>query len=220
MQSLAKFSSGIWEHDEIVIIDAVASLYGFDNWLLRESSSFLYFPLPLAIGGAITSLDLALRTIEKGADKVVLNSGAIRSPAIIEEIANNCGRQAVVLQVDTRRVNGVYRCFTNGARELSTLTADQWLRSAQQNGAGEIHLTAIETEGTDKSFPSDLAELARSCTSLPLIISGGILSADAIAYYRRTFEIDAFSISSITNRLSKPVNVLKQELIDLGETVR
>jgi len=199
-ESLKMFSFGPNEHDEIIVIDVVASLYGFDNWLMRENNDHLYCPIPLAIGGGINSVDAAMDALSKGADKVILNTYAISNPSVLERISSACGRQAVVLQIDTKKVNDKYMCFTHGAREMTSVNLIEWIKNAKELGVGEVHVTSIETEGVFKNFPLDLAEICAENTNLPLIISGGIRSAQQINEIYKNFGINAFSFSSITNQ--------------------
>ena len=219
-ESLKLFSQGKNEHDELILIDTVASLYGFDNWLLRNENEHLYCPIPLAIGGGINSLDAAIKTLSKGADKILINTWAIENPYILEEISNFCGRQALVLQVDALKVDGKYVCFTNGGREKSSIKVADWVKNASSIGVGEIHVTSISTEGTNKNFPLDLAELCTLNTCLPLIISGGIRSAIHIKELHDKFGIEAFSFSSLTNVLDINLNQLRCALIEIGMKVR
>jgi len=219
-ESIALFSGGPQACDEVMILDNVATLYGYENWLLREQETFLFCPIPMSIGGAISSPDLAKRTLQTGADKVIVNSAAIKDPTLLEKIAKVCGRQAVILQVDAKLVDNCYRCCTHGSRELSHQCAKSWIASAQQMGAGEIHLTSVDSEGIDSPFPHDLAEIACSSTSLPIIVSGGFTAASQIQAIRKTYGINSFSLSSIPNRLNIPIDKVRMELSDLGETVR
>ncbi len=219
-ESVELFSQGTNEHDEIILIDAVASLYGFDNWLIRQTSKHMYCPIPLSIGGGVSSVDMAISTLERGADKIVINTAAIANPKLLESISSVCGRQAVILQVDAKKINGSYKCFTHGARELSNFTVEDWLHQAQDSGVGEVHVTSIDTEGIDDSFPEDLAGLCKSSTQLPLIISGGVGCSLDMQKIRQKFEIDAFSFSSITNRLNINIEKVRHELSMLGEDVR
>jgi len=218
--SINLFSRGNNEHDEIVLMDSVASLYGYSNWLIRQSDQHFYCPIPLSIGGAIGSAEVAIATLEKGADKLVINTAAVEKPDFLGQIAKLCGRQAVVLQVDTKKIDGTYKCFTHGARELSKIYTEEWIRAAQDNGVGELHVTSIDSEGTNNPFPDDLAGLIKSSTSLPVIISGGITRSEQMARFCQDFDIDSFSISSLTNRLDVELNKIRQQLSDLGKKVR
>jgi cyclase len=219
-ESLDYFSRGDNEHDEIVLIDVTASLYGFSNWVDREGINHLFCEIPISIGGSIDSVKSGLSLIERGADKILVNTAAITNPQLLLDLSLKCGRQALILQVDTKKINNKYRCFTHGTRELSRWATLDWLKAAQGNGVGEVHVTSIDTEGTNDEFPIDLVELVASSTELPVILSGGINSAAQIAALRKEYNIEAFSFSSITNRLNKTVLSLRQELRLLGEEVR
>lgn len=219
-ESITLFSSGDYEFDEIILIDSVASLYKRANWLLRESFPHIYCPLPLAIGGGISSAQAASLTLQKGADKVVVNSSALLNSHILTDISNICGSQAVVLQIDTRYIHNDYYCFYNGGRELSTIKLSEWLNLAPQLGVGEVHLTCIDTEGTNNPFPFPLVELAVNSTHLPIILSGGFRDVNHIEAIYSRFNITAFSLSSMPNILQVPTILLRQQLLDLGLPVR
>lgn len=219
-ETLRIYSSGKDEHDEIILIDVVASLYGYENWLIRENNDHLYCPIPLAIGGGIDSVEKAIQTISKGADKVVINTAAIGNPRLIERIANFCGKQAIVLQIDTKKIDGIYKCFTYGGREMTSVRLFDWVKDASELGVGEIHLTSIDTEGIDKGFPLDLAEICTRNTNLPLIVSGGIRSAEQIKEINDKFGIEAFSFSSLTNILGLDLSEIRLKLKMLGLEVR
>lgn len=220
IESLSLFSSGSNEHDEILVIDNVASLYGVGNWLTKFSQEHHYAPLPLAIGGGISTIDEAINTLRLGADKVVLNTSAIASPSLLDALSERLGRQALILQVDTRKINGDYFCFTHGARELSKYKVSEWLQMAQERGVGEVFVTSIDTEGCNRYFPNDLASIAAENTNLPIILSGGINNANQIAFLHHTFKIDAFCFSSIVNSKNISVQSLRQELLSLGLPIR
>ena len=219
-ESIALFSSGPQAFDEILLLDNVASLYGYQNWLIRAPDTFVFCPIPLSVGGAVSSPEIAMKTLKCGADKVVVNSAAVKNPSLIEELAKVCGQQAVTLQIDAKRIDDVYRCCTHGSRELSSLTTKSWIACAQTMGAGEIHLTSVDSEGIDAPFPEDLAEVASSSTSLPVIVSGGISDARQIHSLSKTYGIKSFSLSSIPNRLHTRIDDLREGLRELGETVR
>lgn len=214
------FGSGAHEHDEILLLDCVASLYGKKHWALSADAEHLYTPIPLAIGGAISSTEEAVDLLSIGADKILVNTRAIANPQLITEIAQTCGRQAVILQVDTREIDGNFYCFTHGARNCSELTVKEWVSNAQSLGAGEVHITAIDTEGVPRKFPPSLASLAAESTNLPIILSGGIRSADDIASLHCNYGINAFSFSSLTNTLGLSVSQLRLDIKARGLNVR
>ena len=160
-----------------------------------------------------------LSTIKK-ADKILINTHAIQDPSLLEAIASTIGSQSVVLQIDVKHYEGEYRCFTHGARELSSVSFVDWLSSAREFGVGEVHITSIDTEGTNHEFPLSLAEICCSLTELPLIVSGGFRSASHIAKIYSDFDIKAFSLSSYTNILGKSISELRNELTSLAVPVR
>jgi cyclase len=220
-ESIEDFSVGENEHDEIILIDTVASLYGFENWLIRQSEiDHLFCPIPLAVGGAIRNVKDAEETIGRGADKVVVNTAAIHRPLLLAELADKFGRQAVVLQVDVGLIGEEYFCFSNGAREKSRYRVPELLKLAQELGAGEIHVTSISTEGSNKNFPEDLAEICKLATDLPIIVSGGIRSAEWIMHLFNNHDIDSFSFSSMTNVLDQSMSQIRAQLTELGGIVR
>ena len=220
IDSILKFSNGGNTHDEIIVLDSVASLYGFKNWLLKQINEYFYCQIPLSIGGAIGSVSDATATLHKGADKIAINTAAINNPKLIEQISRKCGRQAVILQIEAKLVDKKFMCFTHGARELSKYSSKEWISAAQDYGAGEIHLTSIDAEGTSKNFPEELAELSKESTQLPLIISGGIRSSEQISRLNRIYGIDSFSMSSITNVCKRNLIDIRKELIELGHEIR
>lgn len=218
--SIRYFSEGDSELDELIVIDTVASLYGYQNWLLRSECEHFFAPIPLCVAGAIDSVDSACKTLSKGADKIALNSAAIAKPSLLGQISGACGQQALVLQIDTRKINGSYCCFFNGSRELSRYKLDEWISIAHDNGVGELHVTAIDSEGTRHPFPRCLADQISNATHLPIIISGGLRSPDQIANLYSEFGISAFSFSSIVNTCGIKVNSLRSELSSLNLLVR
>lgn len=217
--SIELFSSGIYEYDEIVLVDNVASLYGFNNWMLREGKH-CYCPVPLSVGGAINNESQAKATLEIGADKIIINTGAIENPSILESISNCCGRQAVILQVDAKSYNGNYMCATHGSREISDISVREWLSMAYEFGVGEIHLTSVDSEGTSIRFSDELAEIAFSSSRLPIIISGGIRNASDILHFSKNYGANSFSLSSIPNIHNIDTKSLRHQLKDLDLHVR
>ncbi len=169
---LAKYYSACGA-DELVFYDITASAEGrrlFSD-ILTETAKEVF--IPLTVGGGINTLDDFDRVLKCGADKVSVNSGAIRNPALIEEAAKRYGSQCVVLSADVKRVDDVFRVFAKGGRENTGMEAIEWIRSGVQRGAGEIVLNSIDTDGVKQGF--DLEMLARVCetVNVPVIASGG-----------------------------------------------
>ena len=159
--------------DELVFYDITASAEGRKLFtdILRETASKVF--IPLTVGGGINTTDDFDRVLKCGADKVSVNSGAIRDPGLISAAARRYGSQCVVLSVDVKRVGGRFRVFAKGGREDTGLDALEWIARGVDMGAGEIVLNSIDTDGVKRGF--DLEMLAAVCdiVSVPVIASGG-----------------------------------------------
>ena len=169
---LAKFYSDCGA-DELVFYDITASAEGralFTD-ILRETARNVF--IPLSVGGGINSLDDFDRVLKCGADKVSVNSGAIRDPSIVGAAAKRYGSQCVVLSVDIKRVDGVFRVFAKGGRENTGMEAISWIRRCVADGAGEVVVNSIDTDGVKAGF--DLPMLREVCeaVNVPVIASGG-----------------------------------------------
>ena len=217
--SISKFIGIDNQADEIFIIDTVASLYGKDNWLLRHND-YLYSSIPLSISGGISSLQHVERTLALGADKISVNTSAIESPHLLSKISDSIGRQSLVLQVDAKIIDDKYMCMTRGGREVSGFEVKDWISCSASHGVGEIFLTCVDTEGTTKGFPFQLADIAFDSTVLPITLSGGIRTSDQIESIYKTYMPSAIALSSAVNILGHSFNDLRESLSDLGIPVR
>ena len=159
--------------DELVFYDITASAEGralFTDILCEVAKTIF---IPLTVGGGINTVDDFDRVLKCGADKVSVNSGAIRNPSLIGEAAKRYGDQCVVLSADVKRVDGVFRVFAKGGRENTGMEAIDWIRHCVNEGAGEVVVNSIDTDGVKNGF--DLELLAKVCdaVSVPVIASGG-----------------------------------------------
>ncbi len=184
--------------DELVFYDITASVEGralFTD-ILREVASSIF--IPLTVGGGINSVEDFDRVLKCGADKVSVNSGAIRNPAIIGEAAKRYGDQCVVLSVDVKRVDGVFRVFAKGGRENTGMEAIDWIKRCVNDGAGEVVVNSIDTDGVKNGFDLELLSKVCDAVSVPVIASGG---AGNIAHFVDLFQkiptIDAGLAASI-----------------------
>ena len=207
--------------DELVFYDITASVEArplFDDVLRRVAERIF---IPLTVGGGINSLEDFDRVLKAGADKVSVNSGAIRNPDLISQAAKRYGDQCVVLSMDVKRVDGKYHLFAKGGREDTGIDAMQWAVKGQNNGAGEIVLNSIDTDGVKNGFDlemlSDLAELV----TIPIIASGG---AGKMSDFSELFEkipgVDAGLAASIFHFREVDIRDLKKYLRDNGVNVR
>ena len=217
---LAKFYSDCGA-DELVFYDITASAEGralFTD-ILTEVASIIF--IPLTVGGGINSVDDFDRVLKCGADKVSVNSGAIRNPDLIARAAKKYGDQCVVLSVDAKRVGGRFRVFAKGGRDDTGMDAIEWVKKGVQNGAGEIVLNSIDTDGVKQGF--DLEMLAAVCevVDVPVIASGG---AGCIDHFKTLFhalpKVDAGLAASIFHFGEVAIPDLKQQLSADGITMR
>ncbi len=199
--------------DELVFYDITASAEGralFTD-ILREVASKIF--IPLTVGGGINTVADFDRVLKCGADKVSVNSGAIRNPKLIEEAAKRYGDQCVVLSADVKRVDGVFRVFAKGGRENTGMEAIEWIRRGAESGAGEIVVNSIDTDGVKNGFDLEMLDAVCNAVSVPVIASGG---AGCIDHFTELFKalpgVDAGLAASIFHFGEVKISDLKAEL--------
>ena len=184
--------------DELVFYDITASNEGrrlFTD-ILREVASQIF--IPLTVGGGINTIDDFDRVLKCGADKVSVNSGAIRDPQLIFNAAKKYGDQCVVLSADVRRVDGRFTLFAKGGRENTGIDAIEWIKRGAQLGAGEIVLNSIDTDGVKKGFDLEMLEAVCEVVSVPVIASGGAgCIDDFVRLFKKLPSVDAGLAASI-----------------------
>ncbi|NLI52964.1 MAG: imidazole glycerol phosphate synthase subunit HisF [Clostridiales bacterium] len=207
--------------DELVFYDITASAEGrslFTDILTRVAETIF---IPLTVGGGINTLSDFDRVLKCGADKVSVNSGAIRHPALIGEAAKRYGDQCVVLSVDAKRVDGKFRVFAKGGREDTGLDALEWIRRGVESGAGEIVLNSIDTDGVKQGFDLEMLSAVCELVSVPVIASGGAGGIqDFVTLFREIPKVDAGLAASIFHFGEVSIPDLKQALFEAGITVR
>lgn len=207
--------------DELVFYDITASFEerALFTDILREVASTIF--IPLTVGGGINTIDDFDRVLKCGADKVSVNSGAIRNPSLIKEAAMKYGDQCVVLSVDIKRVDGKFRVFAKGGREDTGLDAIEWIKMGEANGAGEIVVNSIDTDGVKKGFDIEMLKAVNSAVSVPVIASGGAGSVqDFVTLFKEIPDIDAGLAASIFHFGEVRISDLKKELNSNGINVR
>ena len=207
--------------DELVFYDITASSEGrrlFTD-ILTEVASKIF--IPLTVGGGINTLEDFDRVLKCGADKVSVNSGAIRNPALISEAAKRYGDQCVVISADVKRVDGIFRVFAKGGRENTGMEAISWIRECVERGAGEVVLNSIDTDGVKKGFDLEMLEAVCNAVSVPVIASGG---AGCIDDFTKLFKalpgVDAGLAASIFHFGEVAIPTLKNTLADQGIPMR
>ena len=192
--------------DELVFYDITASFENrplFTNILERVASRIF---IPLTVGGSINTLDDFDRVLKAGADKVSVNSGAIKNPELIDDAAKKYGNQCVVLSMDVARVDGRYHVFSKGGREDTGLEALSWAREGQERGAGELVLNSIDTDGVKEGFDLEMLSDVASVVSIPIVASGGAGKMEDF--------VSLFSLSGVDAGLAASIFHSKQVLID------
>lgn len=207
--------------DELVFYDITASSDGRKLFtdILCETAKNVF--IPLTVGGGINSVEDFDRVLKCGADKVSVNSGAIANPKIIGEAAKLYGDQCVVLSVDIKRVDGVFRVFAKGGRENTGLDAVEWIKRCVSDGAGEVVVNSIDTDGVKGGFDLEMLEAVCNAVSVPVIASGG---AGNIGHFIELFKklpgADAGLAASIFHFGEVKISELKQEMKKNGISVR
>lgn len=207
--------------DELVFYDITASFEGRKLFtdILTEVASKIF--IPLTVGGGINTLDDFDRVLKCGADKVSVNSGAIKNPGLIYDAAQKYGDQCVVLSVDVKRVDGKFCVFAKGGRENTGIDAIEWIKQGEKNGAGEIVVNSIDTDGVKQGFDIDMLKAVNDVVNVPVIASGG---AGGIQHFIDLFneipDIDAGLAASIFHFGEVEIKDLKQELKNNNINVR
>ncbi len=206
--------------DELVYLDISASKEDRATFtdLVRRIAERIN--IPFTVGGGISSVEDAARLLDAGADKITVNSAAVANPDLITEIASRYGRQFVVVAIDAKKVDGVWRVTTHGGSRLTERELFSWAKEVEQRGAGEIMFTSMDHDGTRNGYPCDT--FARLCSevAIPVIASGGAGSAEDIAEVLTDGRADAALAASIFHYGDTTVNSLKHQLADRGIEVR
>lgn len=207
--------------DELVFYDITASYEKrslFSDVLKRVAEQIF---IPLTVGGGINTLEDFDRVLKCGADKVSVNSGAIKNPQLISEAARRYGNQCVVLSMDIKRVNNKFSLFLNGGRIDTGIDALEYARRAEQMGAGELVVNSIDTDGVKNGFDIEMLQLISQKVSIPLIASGGAGKAEDFAeLFEKVQGVDAGLAASIFHYKELEISKLKQFLKERNIAVR
>ncbi|MEE1320413.1 MAG: imidazole glycerol phosphate synthase subunit HisF [Acutalibacteraceae bacterium] len=199
--------------DELVFYDITASSDGrklFTDILCETAKSVF---IPLTVGGGINTVSDFDRVLKCGADKVSVNSGAIRNPNLIYEAAKLYGDQCVVISADVKRVDGVFRVFSKGGRENTGMEAIEWIKRCVGNGAGEVVLNSIDTDGVKKGFDLEMLDKVCNAVNVPVIASGGAgCIKDFITLFNTLPKVDAGLAASIFHFGEVKISDLKDEM--------
>lgn len=207
--------------DELVFYDITASAEGrslFTDILCQVASTIF---IPLTVGGAINTVDDFDRVLKCGADKVSVNSGAIRNPELIKQAAMKYGDQCVVLSADVKRVDGRFEVFAKGGRENTHMEAVSWIKRCVDMGAGEVVLNSIDTDGVKNGFDLEMLNAVCEAVNVPVIASGGAgCKEDFVTLFKTLPKVDAGLAASIFHFGEVTIQDLKQTLREKDINVR
>lgn len=208
--------------DELVFLDITASHEGRQTFTKMVTRVAEVLNIPFTVGGGISTLADVERLLAAGADKVSVNSAALRNPNLIDEITNHFGSQVCVVAIDARRIpeDSTWQCYLNGGRIPTDRTLLEWAHEAQERGAGEILFTSMDHDGVKQGFANDALRQLSDSLSIPIIASGGAGSKE---HFRDTFiegHSDAALAASVFHFGEIPIQELKQYLRSEGIAVR
>ena len=217
---LAKYYSDCGA-DELVFYDITASSDGRKIFtdILKETAKNVF--IPLTVGGGINTVEDFDRVLKCGADKVSVNSGAINNPKLINDAAKLYGDQCVVISADIKRVDGVFRVFKNGGRINTGLEAIEWIKKCVDNGAGEVVVNSIDTDGVKGGFDIEMLRAVTNAVNVPVIASGGAgCIKDFVTLFKTLPEVDAGLAASIFHFGEVKISDLKAEMKKNGIETR
>jgi len=207
--------------DELIYMDSVATLYERNSLIdiVKHTASDIF--IPLTVGGGIRSVDDVARMLDAGADKVAINTAAIRSPELISEVARRFGSQCFVLSVEAkRRPNGGWEAYTDNGRERTNRDIGQWVKQGEELGAGEILLTSVDQEGTRKGFDLELARTVADAVNIPVIVSGGLGTPDHLIDVIKRGHADAVAVADALHYERHNLEDLRMAATTAGIKVR
>jgi cyclase len=207
--------------DELIYYDSVASLYERNNLteVVKKTSANVF--VPVTVGGGVRSIQDVEKLLECGADKVCLNTGAVKNNDLITDIANKFGSQCCVVEVQAKKIrDNKWEAYVDNGREHSGLDAIDWAQEAVSLGAGELIITSIDHEGTCQGYDSDLLMSVSSKVKVPIIASGGAGTPSDVAKTAKCIHVDGCAVAHILHHNKCTVLDLKQACIDAGVNVR
>ncbi len=207
--------------DELVFYDITASAEGraLFTEVLKKTAEKVF--IPLTVGGGINTLDDFDRVLKCGADKVSVNSGAIKDPSLVNNAAKLYGDQCVVLSADVKRVNGKFTVFAKGGRENTGMDAVEWIKRCVDSGAGEVVVNSIDTDGVKGGFDLEMLKAVCDAVSVPVIASGGAgKTEDFITLFKTLPKVDAGLAASVFHFGEINIKELKREMAKNGIPAR
>ena len=206
--------------DELVYLDISATVEGRKTFTSLVERIAQKINIPFTVGGGISTMDDAARLLDAGADKISINSAAVANPDIINQIAAKYGSQFLVLAIDAKQVDGIWRITTHGGNKLTDKELISWAYEGQERGAGEILFTSMDHDGTKNGYPCETYAALADKLSIPIIASGGAGSADDIVKVLTEGKADAALAASIFHYGEVSISDLKKKLQEQNIKVR
>lgn len=206
--------------DEIIFMDAVASLYGRNNLfhIIEQACRDVF--VPITVGGGIRSLVDIEQALKSGADKVALNTQAVKTPQFISEAARVFGSQCIIASIEAKRLGSSWEAYVDNGREHTGIDAIQWSKHMEELGAGEILVTSVDREGTKSGFDTELVSSVCEQVTIPVIACGGAGQVTHVADLFDACQPDAVALASLLHYNLTTVDMLKSNLAGRGVSVR
>ena len=203
--------------DEIIYMDAVASLYNrnsvFD--IINKTSENIF--IPMTVGGGLKNIEDVRKALKNGADKVAINTAIVKNPSLIKDVFNKFGAQCMVVQIDAKKKGRSWEVLIDGGREKTGIDIVDWVKEVNELGAGEILITSVDKEGTRKGMDIELINCVSSKSSVPVIASGGIGEESHVLEVVKETNVDAIAIADMfhykRSSIKKVKNYLKKNKI-------
>ena len=206
--------------DELIFMDLVASLYNRNSLhdIIKKASENIF--IPFTVGGGIRTIDDALKIFDSGADKIAVNTAAIKNPNLINNLAKRFGSQAIVVSIEAKKQNDMWEAYIESGREHTGINVVNWVKKASDLGAGEILITSVDREGTNKGFDTELLKLITNKTNLPVIASGGFGKLNDIKEAIIDSKVDAIAIADAIHYNKFNIKDIRSEALNLNLQVR
>lgn len=215
--ALRYYEQGI---DEILFMDAVASLYDRNNLFHIVDAACREVFIPITIGGGIRTLADIEQALQSGADKVALNTGAVRNPELIREAALRFGSQAIVASIEAKRRDDQWEAYIDTGRNAAGKNAIEWAQELEHLGAGELLITSIDQEGTKKGFAVNLIKQINHALTIPVIACGGLGTTEHVKQLLAQVKPSALACASVLHYNSLSLHAIKDAMVEAGSQVR
>lgn len=206
--------------DEILFMDAVASLYDRNNLFHIVEAACKEIFIPITMGGGIRTLEDIHQCLQSGADKVAINTAAVNNPQFIQQASQRFGNQCIVASIEAKRVGNTWEAYIDNGREPTQLNVLDWAKKLEALGAGELLITSIDQEGTKRGFDNSLIAAVNQAVSIPVIACGGMGKVSDIANLLRVCVPSAIACASVLHYDLLPITDMKNAIADLGHPVR